>query len=238
MKVQKSGIKMLNKIVLVGNNKKNERDERTSCPFGNRKSFPQGSLNIPSAEEPFYFSLKVPLDKNPVMLPKVRLAGTVDDSGICVDALLRGLAWVFSVLDSPEKMPMMKSKSPEAALVWWRLKTSFNEPITFAFWLPFVACRDPEPLIAVGRWEGEVSQERKRRGGFGYDPYFLVIPALGKHAAELSAEEKKTLRQVSGKSNASIWKNSLSTIGNNNDSFIASTFTGRGVFISVTYCDF
>jgi XTP/dITP diphosphohydrolase len=40
---------------------------------------------------------------------------------------------------------------------------------------------DPEPLVAVGRWEGEILQCAARRSqGFGYDP-LMFIPALGKY---------------------------------------------------------
>ena len=48
---------------------------------------------------------------------------------------------------------------------------------------------DPEPLVAEGVWQGEVVDQPKGEGGFGYDPHFLV-PELGRTAAELTAEEK------------------------------------------------
>jgi XTP/dITP diphosphohydrolase len=48
---------------------------------------------------------------------------------------------------------------------------------------------DPEPLIAEGRWHGEVVDAPRGVGGFGYDPHFL-LPELGRTAAELSPEEK------------------------------------------------
>ena len=48
---------------------------------------------------------------------------------------------------------------------------------------------DPEPLIAFGRWEGEVLAQRRGQGGFGYDP-LMFIPALGQTVAELPAELK------------------------------------------------
>jgi XTP/dITP diphosphohydrolase len=51
---------------------------------------------------------------------------------------------------------------------------------------------DPEPLIAEGRWHGEVLAEARGSGGFGYDPYFYV-PALGRTAAELDASEKNAV---------------------------------------------
>ncbi len=51
---------------------------------------------------------------------------------------------------------------------------------------------DPQPLIAEGRWEGEVIAEPRGDGGFGYDPHFL-LPALGRTAAQLAPEEKNQL---------------------------------------------
>jgi XTP/dITP diphosphohydrolase len=48
---------------------------------------------------------------------------------------------------------------------------------------------DPEPLIAFGRWDGEVVDARRGQGGFGYDP-LLFIPALGATVAELPAAVK------------------------------------------------
>ena len=48
---------------------------------------------------------------------------------------------------------------------------------------------DPEPVIAEGSWEGRIGEMPRGSGGFGYDPLFLD-PASGRHAAELSPEEK------------------------------------------------
>ena len=48
---------------------------------------------------------------------------------------------------------------------------------------------DPEPLIAVGRWHGEILNELSGSGGFGYDP-LMFIRDLGRTVAELDAETK------------------------------------------------
>ena len=45
---------------------------------------------------------------------------------------------------------------------------------------------DPEPLVAVGRWDGEVLEAPRGAGGFGYDP-LLYMPAFGRTVAELDA---------------------------------------------------
>jgi XTP/dITP diphosphohydrolase len=48
---------------------------------------------------------------------------------------------------------------------------------------------DPEPLVAFGRWPGQILADARGAGGFGYDP-LMWIPALGASAAELPAETK------------------------------------------------
>jgi len=48
---------------------------------------------------------------------------------------------------------------------------------------------DPQPVIAEGRWHGEIIVEPRGQGGFGYDPHFW-IPELKKTSAELSPAEK------------------------------------------------
>jgi len=51
---------------------------------------------------------------------------------------------------------------------------------------------DPVPLIAQGRWQGEIAHQPSGTGGFGYDPVFY-LPAQGCTAAELSKSEKALL---------------------------------------------
>jgi XTP/dITP diphosphohydrolase len=51
------------------------------------------------------------------------------------------------------------------------------------------AADDPEPLVATGRWNGEILAAPRGEGGFGYDP-LMFIPALGHTVAELDAGVK------------------------------------------------
>jgi XTP/dITP diphosphohydrolase len=48
---------------------------------------------------------------------------------------------------------------------------------------------DPEPLIAMGRWMGEILTAPSGEGGFGYDP-LMHIPSLGQTVASLGAAVK------------------------------------------------
>jgi XTP/dITP diphosphohydrolase len=48
---------------------------------------------------------------------------------------------------------------------------------------------DPEPLIAFGRWDGELLTAPRGSGGFGYDP-LVFIPELAATVAELPPDVK------------------------------------------------
>ncbi len=179
---------MLNKIVLASNNKKKMKEMNELLAPLRIEVVSQGSLNIPSAEEPFFTFIENSLTKSRHASKKSGLPAIADDSGICVDAL-QGAPGVFSARFAGEDADDEKNNQKLLEL----MKTQNNKRAHYVCVLTAVrSADDPEPLIAVGRWEGEVSQERKGAGGFGYDPYFL-IPALGKHAAELSAEEKNAV---------------------------------------------
>jgi XTP/dITP diphosphohydrolase len=51
------------------------------------------------------------------------------------------------------------------------------------------AADDPSPLVAVGRWNGEILRASEGAGGFGYDP-LMFIPAFGSTVASLANDVK------------------------------------------------
>ena len=51
---------------------------------------------------------------------------------------------------------------------------------------------DPEPLLATGRWAGEILHAPRGAGGFGYDP-LVFLPAQQATVAELDAATKNRL---------------------------------------------
>jgi XTP/dITP diphosphohydrolase len=61
-----------------------------------------------------------------------------------------------------------------------------------AFVCTLVALRhadDPQPLVACGRWAGQILEAPSGQGGFGYDP-LMFIPSLGRSVAALDAGVK------------------------------------------------
>ena len=65
-----------------------------------------------------------------------------------------------------------------------------------AFYVAVIAvvmsASDPLPIIAEGRWYGNISFELSGTGGFGYDPLFIP-ESSSCTAAEMSAAEKRAL---------------------------------------------
>ncbi len=49
--------------------------------------------------------------------------------------------------------------------------------------------QDPQPLVAVGRWSGQILKQPRGELGFGYDP-LMFIPELQMTVAEMDAQTK------------------------------------------------
>ncbi len=107
-----------------------------------------------------------------------------DDSGLAIDAL-NGEPGVFSARyagDHDDEANMMK--------VLENMKDVPEEQRTARFCCALaIAGPNMETKTVFGTCEGVIAYEKKGTNGFGYDPIFYV-PALEKHMAELSAEEK------------------------------------------------
>ena len=125
------------------------------------------------------------------------LPAIADDSGLSVDAL-GGSPGVYSAryagpnADDEQNIDKLLDA----------LKAETNRAAAFHC----VACYvDPArgiEVMARGSWRGEILDERRGGGGFGYDPVFLD-PDSGRASAELSPDEKnarshrgKALRQL------------------------------------------
>lgn len=107
-----------------------------------------------------------------------------DDSGLAIDAL-NGEPGVYSARyagDHDDEANMVK--------VLENMKDVPEEQRTARFCCALaIAGPNMETKTVFGTCEGVIAYEKKGTNGFGYDPIFYV-PALEKHMAELSAEEK------------------------------------------------
>ena len=178
------------RLVLASNNaKKLVELQELFAPLG-LQLVTQGSLGISEAEEPHVTFIENALAKARHAAQHAGAAAIADDSGLCVDAL-GGAPGVLSARYAT-LFGRPKSDDENNRVLLAQLAPHADRRARFVSALVAVrSADDPEPLIAFGRWEGEVLREPRGAGGFGYDP-LLFIPSLGRAVAELSAEVKNT----------------------------------------------
>ena len=145
----------------------------------------QGELGILDADEPHDTFVENALAKARHAAALSGLPALADDSGICVRAL-GGEPGVHSARFAGE--PKSDARNNEK-LLGLLAGVADRAAHYYAVIVLVRHAHDPEPLIAQGRWHGEVIDVPRGQGGFGYDPHFL-LPALGQTAAELSSEQK------------------------------------------------
>ncbi len=179
---------MTQKIVLASNNKGKLKEFNELLSTIGFSVHPQGDFNVPEAEEPFHTFVENALAKARHASRLTGLPALADDSGVCVNAL-GGAPGVYSARYAGE--PKSDARNNEKVIA--DLASHADKSAYYYCVLVFVRhADDPQPVIADGRWNGEISAEARGEGGFGYDPHFLV-PSLGKHVAELAPEEKNRL---------------------------------------------
>ena len=148
----------------------------------------QAELGISEAEEPHPTFVENALAKARHASRASGLPALADDSGICVPAL-GGAPGVQSARYAGEP----KSDAANNAKLVQAMATHADKSAYYYCVLVYVRhADDPQPVIAEGRWDGQLISQPRGEGGFGYDPYFL-LPSLGKTAAELAPEEKNRL---------------------------------------------
>jgi XTP/dITP diphosphohydrolase len=187
----------LKKLVLASGNPGKLREFRQMlAPLG-FEVVPQGALGIADADEPHATFVENALAKARHAAASSGLPAFADDSGICVPTLG----------GAPGVQSARYAGAPPAGAPGGREEQDArnNSKLIAAlagavdrrahYYCVIVLVRradDPEPLIAEGRWHGEVVAEPRGTNGFGYDPYFLV-PGLDRTAAELDPAEKNDI---------------------------------------------
>jgi len=178
------------KLVLASNNAKKLAElQALFAPLG-VELLTQGSLGIAEAEEPFHSFVENALTKARHAARESGLPALADDSGLAVEAL----GGAPGVLSARYATLFGRAKSDDENNAVLLEKLAGVEDRGARFVCALVAVRsadDPEPLIAMGRWQGQILPALAGEGGFGYDP-LMFIPSLGRSVAELSAAEKNS----------------------------------------------
>jgi XTP/dITP diphosphohydrolase len=152
------------------------------------KTLPQSDFNLPEAEEPFVTFIENALAKARHASRHTGLPALADDSGICVDAL-QGAPGVHSARYAGEAKSDLHNNLKLLDALRGQKKRHAH------YYCVMVLVRytdDPQPLIAEGIWPGEIAEQPRGDGGFGYDPIFLD-DKTGKTGAELPLEIKNRI---------------------------------------------
>lgn len=148
----------------------------------------QGEFNVSEAEEPHPTFVENALAKARHASLSTGLPALADDSGICATALGNAPGVLSARYAGLPKSDAANNRKLVEALAPHADRSAY-------YYCVLVYVRhadDPQPVIAEGRWDGEIVDVPRGSGGFGYDAYFL-IPAIGKTAAEMESAEKNRI---------------------------------------------
>ena len=183
----------MRRLVLASSNPGKLREFRQMLSRLGIEVVPQSELGIADAAEPHGTFIENALAKARHACRLSGLPAFADDSGICVDALggepgVRSARYAEEAGAGRESQDRRNNEKLVAALHGRTDRGAHYYCVIVLVRRP----EDPQPLIAEGRWRGEVIATPRGAGGFGYDPYFL-LPGLSRTAAELEPDEKNAI---------------------------------------------
>lgn len=151
---------------------------------------PQSTLFDEEAEETGLTFVENALIKARFACEKTGLPAIADDSGLEV-AVLGGAPGIYSARfagpDATDSSNIDKLLDALRDVPPGKRQASFYCAMVF-----LRHAEDPTPVIALGRWNGEILLSPRGDHGFGYDPIFYV-PSEGCSAAQLPPERKHQL---------------------------------------------
>ncbi|RGE44226.1 non-canonical purine NTP pyrophosphatase [Comamonas testosteroni] len=176
------------KIVLASNNRgKLAELQDMFAPLG-VELIRQGDLFEGEAPEPYGTFVENALSKARFAAEKTGLPAIADDAGMCVDHF-GGLPGVDTAYFCTQ-FGYEKSDDNNVRAMLEQMQGVENRRAAMVSTLVGVRSpKDPEPLIAVGRVQAQLTTERRGSNGFGFDPV-LLIPELGMTFAEMTPEVK------------------------------------------------
>jgi XTP/dITP diphosphohydrolase len=184
------------RLVLASNNAKKLSELQAMLGALPLALVAQGTLGIAEAEEPHHTFIENALAKARHAAAASGGAALADDSGVCVDAL-GGAPGVVSAhyagdvpADGDREARRRAQDAANNTLLLANLAGHADRRAAFVSTLVAVRhAEDPMPLVAVGRWPGEILEAPRGDQGFGYDP-LMFIPDLGLTVAQMDAALK------------------------------------------------
>jgi XTP/dITP diphosphohydrolase len=179
------------RVVLASNNAGKLREFASLLDAAGIELIAQGELGVPEAPEPHATFVENALAKARHASKLTGLPALADDSGLCVRAL-NGAPGVYSARYASMNGEAKSDAANNAKLVADLADKTDRRAYYFCVLVLVRHADDPEPLIAEGRWHGEVIDAPRGANGFGYDPHFF-LPTLNATAAELDPARKNVL---------------------------------------------
>lgn len=176
------------KIVLASNNKGKLAELQALFGELGVELVPQAALGVPEAEEPFHTFLENALTKARNASRHSGLPAIADDAGLCVDAFGGQPGVQTAYYATQFGYPKGDDNNVTALLEQMQGITQRRAALVSTL----VAVRspdDPEPLLAVGRAVGQITQQPVGDNGFGFDPV-MFIPELNQTFAQMDPDEK------------------------------------------------
>ena len=158
----------------------------------------QGELGIEPAPETGCTFIENALEKARHASRQSGLPAIADDSGICVDALA-GAPGVYSARyagqdanDAANNAKLVAALTECGALADDGAPSARTAAHFYSVVVLLRHAEDPTPLIAAGRWNGQITGRPSGSNGFGYDPHFW-LPERQLTSADLPPEEKNRI---------------------------------------------
>ena len=179
------------KLVLASNNLGKLAELQALFAPAGYELIRQSELGVGEAEEPFRTFVENALTKARHASAHTGLPAMADDAGLCVDAF-GGLPGVDTTFYATQ-FGYAKGDDNNVKALLEQLAGQTNRRAALVSTLVAVRSQDdPEPLIAVGRVVGEITQKPVGSNGFGFDPV-MYLPQLCKTFAELSEADKNAI---------------------------------------------
>ena len=179
----------MNRVVIASNNPGKLRELSALLKPLGIEALPQSEFAVTEAEEPHFTFLENALAKARHASGLTGLPALADDSGLCV-AALNGEPGVHSAYYAGKEGSREERDARNNAKLIDELRDASDRSAFYYCVLVLVRdAGDPTPIVADGRWHGEMVLEARGANGFGYDPHFLAKGGA-LTAAQLPAAEK------------------------------------------------
>ena len=178
-------------VVLASNNAGKLREFSAILASAGINMIAQGTLGVPEAEEPHATFVENALAKARHASQHTGRPALADDSGLCVPSL-GGAPGVYSARYASMNGGEKSDLANNLRLVSQLQDVDDRRAYYVAVLVYVESAEDPCPIIAEGRWHGEIVDAPRGGNGFGYDPYFW-LPDSRCTVAELDPAEKNRI---------------------------------------------